>query len=250
MIFSVDKGTKLLITILTFISAILLSFLLLGCVGTAGIYLKVYLAELRFNESSDLFGRIQAYYGSVNSTNLSNITINLGYLSACINTGNITCSSYKVLDQYIGGIGVPLISHSSSELDLIQLSKSYSDSSHPNLLIASIIILFIILILLCYAGLPFVPGIFFVRCTVVGLSVIMTLLWGLGSMLQMTAVTSVKNVVGPASLYLVKVNRGVRAEAITWTAFSMILLVTIGSSAVLVQEVLRIKNKVVIPPKV
>lgn len=243
-LFTIDRLVKLFTVLLAFISTVLLAFLLLGCVGTALMYSLVYLAQLEFNETSDLYSRVEAYYGSSNSSNLSSIAINIGYTSACIRTGDSsTCSKYGVLHDYVGNTAVPLISNSSSRLDLIELTEKYSNSSHPNILIATIIVMIVILLLLCYVSLPFVPGVFMVRYGIVGLSVLMSLLWGLGAMLQYSAVTAAQEVVGPASMYLVQLSRGTRADAMTWTAFAMIVVVAIGSGFTLMTDLRRANAK-------
>lgn len=223
---------NLLTILLGFIVPVLLSFLLLGCVGTTPIYSQVYLARLEFNQTSDLYPRVKAYYETVklrNVTDLSSIVFKIGYLGTCIEIDETTtCLKISNLQDIIEDNGIPLISQSSSKVNLVEITQNYSNSTHPTILIISIIIAIMILLLLCYINLPLVPGTVTVRYIIMVLSILMTLLWGLGSMLQMTAVTTAQNIIGPASLNLIQLSRGTRAQAMTWTVFSMIFLVTLA----------------------
>lgn len=62
-----------------------------------------------------------------------------------------------------------------------------------------------------------------------GLSFILLLLWGLGSMLQHQAVVTSVEMMQQSSFQLLIGTRGGRAEAMTWTAFSFILVMFLSA---------------------
>lgn len=94
---------------------------------------------------------------------------------------------------------------------------------------AAVIMTLLILAIMVYEALYIVPGKLVARKIVCFLSIVNVLVWGLGSMLQHEAVNTAFQIVGPSSMGLIQVVVGKRAEAMTWTAFTFILILSIGS---------------------
>lgn len=237
------KFTIVFTIIIQFIAAALLSFLLLGCIDTSSNYSNVYLLSYKFNQSSPLYDYLSTTTVSTNSSSSTNSTaidellsVKIGYMGVCLSSSqkDISCTTYTQLDSF------PKFSISilSGHLDLIQLAQSFSSNiCHPRILLTTIILTLINLLLLCYCVIPIVPGKSFMKKINTGLSFILLLLWGLGSMLQHQAVISSVEMMHQSSFQLIIGSKGGRAEAMTWTAFSFILIVFLSACFSLWMEV-------------
>jgi len=238
------RFVKLFTIISAFIATTILGFLFLGCVSPTSMYSSVYLAKIEYNDTSELYPRISTYFKSINNTGADALSITLGYNGGCIEMNlNSTCYSYAVMTQLLKKYQVPVVPNAKLQLDIIQLSLAMGNSYHPNVLITTIIMMVAQLLFLCYCSLPKAPGI--KRITMAGtiLATIISILWGFGSMLQHEAVTAAAGVTSPASMDIVILKRGIKADAMTWSAFSFIVVVNIGSVVSLIHILTREKNK-------
>lgn len=229
------KFTIVFTIIIQFITAALLSFLLLGCIDTSSNYSNVYLLSYKFNQSSPLYDYLSTSSNSSitttttnnNSTAIDELSVKVGYMGVCLSSSSkdISCTTYTGLDSF------PKFSISmlSGDLDLVQLAQSFSNICHPRILLTTIILTLIGLIILCYCVIPIVPGKSIMKKLNAGLSFILLLLWGLGSMLQHQAVVTSVEMMQQSSFQLLIGTRGGRAEAMTWTAFSFILVMFLSA---------------------
>lgn len=162
------------------------------------------------------------------------MSIRVGYLGLCVNlAGNLTCTSYSAIGDLSNSTGLNLIPTTSKDngkqLNLILLAATFNRICHPRILMAAVIMTLLILAIMLYGALYLVPGKLIARKIVCFLSIVNVLVWGLGSMLQHEAVNTAFKIIGPSSMGLIQVVVGKRAEAMTWTAFTFILILSIGS---------------------
>ncbi|CAI5760680.1 unnamed protein product [Candida verbasci] len=213
--FLLNKGLVFLSIIIQFIGAVLLSFLLLGCIDTSSNYSNVYLYEYQFNSTSSMYEHANA-----TNSNLQDISVRVGYLGICLNLDSeLTCSSYNQLN------GTYSISLLDSDLDLINFAEAFSSICHPRVLASCIALTLIVLLILCYIMIPIKAGKLIVHKVCLAFSFLNFSLWGLGAMLQHQAVITSVVISEESSLNLIKSSTGGRAEAMTWTAFSFNLIV-------------------------
>lgn len=206
------------------ISVFLLGFLLLGCVASDSTYSDIYLAQMLFNVSSELFP----------SSNTTSLLIKTNYLGMCVTEGSSTIcsatSNITLLEQYTE------ISVLNTSLNLADLCKLVSDVCHPRILAATILLALVVMIICIYCAVPALPKRKEAKQISCGLAFINVLLWALGSMLQQQTVTGATKFIGSASLGLVRVTLGKRAEAITWTAFAFLIVAALGLLVGVVRE--------------
>lgn len=220
MAVALSKALIFLTVIIQFIATALLSFLLLGCIDKSSNYSNVFLLNYKFNLTSPLYGELSTK--SLNSTSLDALSIRVGYLGVCLSQDNdLTCTTYAQLESF----PTYSISILDGTLDLVKLAQSFSSICHPRILFATIVLTLVSLLLLCYMLIPLVP----VKFIVIKVNTLFTflnlLLWGLGSMLQHQAVSTSAVMMRESSLQLLVGSSGGRAEAMTWTAFSFIVVV-------------------------
>ncbi|RCK57766.1 Factor-induced gene 1 protein [Candida viswanathii] len=218
-----SKGLIVLTVVIQFIATVLLSFLLLGCIDSSSSYSNVYLLNYKFNLTSPLYDSLSTQSNSsINSTSLDDLSVRVGYMGVCLSLDDdLTCTTYDQLQSFPSYS----ISIMSASLDLVQLAESFSSICHPRILLATIVLTLISLILLCYLLIPLVPGKFLVTKINALFTFLNLLLWGLGSMLQHQAVNTSAVMMQESSFQLLVGSSGGRAEAMTWTAFSFILIV-------------------------
>lgn len=243
------KLLKTIVPLLTFITIFLLCFLLAGCAFNRSSFTDVYMVKLKFNESSSFFSNIQNAYALQNSSSkYANMTVRVGYLGMCVDLdGETTCSVDSQVDTKFSSfagvsLGLELPSSSgynttaSSVINLITIAKDFSNVCHPFTLIATLVISLILFLMIFWVSIPFFPWKFPIRKLTCLLSFANVLTWGLGSMLQQQAISTAKKIVGPSSLNILVCSAGSRSIAMTWTAFSFILLVFMGTLISFFQE--------------
>lgn len=193
---------RFLALVVLFVTAILLSFLLLGCVEPADSYSKLYLVSLSHEKKES--------EGS---------TLLLGYLNACLNSnGSIACSSYGKLPDMLEGL-------STVNSDVLKVAKKFSSTCPPHLLIITICLTLSALAVQAYSLVPILPAKTAAKKVCMSLTVFTVLFWGLGAMLQDKLVGSMAALSSALSVKDSVMSIGRRARIITWTAFSLMVVV-------------------------
>ena len=246
--FLIKKLMKFVLLVLLFITVFLLSFLLIGSTDTAGTYSSVYLTKLEFNQSSELYSNVQAAYkGSNISTKLAEMTLSVGYLGVCVDIDNsLQCTSYNDLDSisdYTGISIIPTTKNGTDQLNLVTLAKTFRKVCYSNVLLAAIVLSLLSLLVMFWNVIPLVPGKAMAKKIACVVSAANVLVWGLGSMLQHEATKAARHIIGPASMNTVSATIGQRAEAMTWTAFSFLLIVCMGSVFVYIRDLKEKANE-------
>ena len=247
--FLLKKLSKFFLLVLLFITVFLLSFLLIGSTDTSSTYSSVYLTKFEFNKSSDLYSNIQAAYkGSNISTKLAELTLSVGYLGVCIDIDNsLQCTSYNDLDSisnYTGISIIPTTKNGADQLNLVDLAQTFRKVCYANVLLAAIVLTLLSLAVVFWNVIPLVPGKSMAKKIACVISAANVLVWGLGSMLQHEATKAARHIVGPASMNTVSATIGQRAEAMTWTAFSFLLIVCMGSVFVYIRDLKERVNEI------
>ncbi|KAI5968601.1 hypothetical protein CANMA_002346 [Candida margitis] len=205
---------------------------------TSSNYSNVYLFTYKFNSSSSLYQHLtldsNTTETSINTTTttttnspldseLSNISVKVGYLALCLSAKDIQqCTSYVNLNT----IPQLTITFLETDFNLLNIAQTFHESIvHSRLLMASILLTLALLLILCYLVLPISLGALGVKRVGLVLSFANMMLWGLGSMLQHQSVNATTKVLSEASFQVVQVERGQRAETITWVAFSFLIVV-------------------------
>ncbi|EMG45704.1 FIG1 Factor-induced gene 1 protein [Candida maltosa Xu316] len=219
----ISKFSIFITVIIQFIATVLLSFLLLGCIDTSSNFSNVYLIDYKFNSTSLLYNHLSSSSNSsIHSTTLDDLSVRIGYMGVCLHHGeDLACTSYSALETFQDYS----ISMLSANLDLVQLAESFSSICHPRMLLSTIVLTLVSLVFLCYCIIPIVPGKFLVKKINAVVTFLNIMLWGLGSMLERQAVATSMVMMEESSFQLLSVSKGGRAEAITWTAFSFLLVV-------------------------
>lgn len=247
MWFLIKRLPKLLFSLLVFITIFLLGFLLIGCMETPKTFSDAYLMKLEFNKSSPWFPTIEAAYSELNQSSLTNMLITASYLAMCVDLDDsLTCSSNINLSKLSSYSGVSLFPSKSNgsivQIDLILVAKSFADSCYPRILVSTLVLTILLTIFVFWSSMPLLPGKLWSRRISCGLLALAVLVWGLGAMLQQQAVSSIKTMAGPASMYAMQVSPGKRAEALTWSAFSFLLICCIGLVALCIRDLVSAKN--------
>lgn len=248
--FLIKKLMRFFLLVLLFITVFLLSFLLIGCTDTTGTFSSVYLTKLEFNQTSDLYANVQAAYkGSNISTKLAEMSLTVGYLGVCVDIDNsLQCTSYNNLDSISDYTGISIIPTTKKgtpeQLNLVELATTFRKVCYSNVLLAAIVLTLLTLVVMFWNLIPLVPGKSMAKKVACVLSAANVLVWGLGSMLQHEATKAARHIVGPASMTTVTSTIGQRAEAMTWTAFSFLLIVCMGSVFVYIRDLKERANEI------
>jgi len=231
--FLFKRMPRIMMLVLLFISVFLLSFLLLGCSSESSTYSSTYLIKYEFNKSSSLYPLIKSSYDDKNLKNYEKLQVTSGYLGLCIHLNDdITCTSKSDLSSF-NSTAVPLYTSgsnsTSTELDLVSLGSQFSnDINHPYVLIATIVLTLLLLLSLLYIAIPGLPAKHWINKFNLALAPVTTLVWGLGAMWAHVAQHAGKELVSEASMNIVMAHIGKKAEAMTWTPFTFLCIVTIG----------------------
>lgn len=193
---------------LFFITVMLLSFLLLGCVEAAATYSNVNLATVRYNLTLD----------AIDTDTKTPPTLLLGYVNACCQTDdNITCSSYGKLSSIVDDDTF------GSDIDMLQIAQKFSSTCLPYILIVTICLTLAALAVHAYSLVPILPAKLAAKKVCMALTIFNVLFWGLGAMLQDKLVGTAVALAGTLSAYALEMTIGTRAQGMTWTAFAMMV---------------------------
>ena len=214
------------------VTVFLLGFLLVGCTGEQDTFSSVYLLELKYNSSSSLSS------DSKDKVNLD-FSVRIGYLGVCLMEDKKTSctpvanfTSLSDTDDLFNGA----LSKGEHDINIGKIGQKFRDVCYVNVLIAGIIINLLVLLVMFWGLIPFLPG--RVACTRIAsfFSCVNVLLWGLGTMLLYVATKSGKNLIGTSSASLVVAKIGGRAQAMSWTSFTFILLACLGNIFICLKE--------------
>ncbi|ODV81838.1 membrane fusion mating protein FIG1 [Suhomyces tanzawaensis NRRL Y-17324] len=247
ILFLVKSVFQYFVVAIAFTTTFLLGFLLLGSTDTASVYSNVYLTSLQFNQSSEFLPNIQSALNATRKGYMADMSIKIGYLSYCMTVqGNSTCTGFGTgADSRIAGVSiVPTSLEKAPQLDLVAISKSFNQVCHPNLLMTVVIVTILTMIVLCYSAIPVVPGKRVAHKVSCFMSFANLILWGLGLMLQHEAVSSAGRIIGPSSMGMLEVLKGKRADAMTWIAFTFILVIFLNTVMVLIKDLKQVDKKV------
>lgn len=244
------RSPKFIIIILNFITIFLTFFLLTGCYNEQNK--STFLVKYQFNKHSSFYPIIKQSYDNTNSNKtqgLENIVIRSGYMGICIdnipNNYNLhnqplksTCyprknisdvSLYNDLTIKISSVNSQNSSASTDKtnLNILKLAQITSvNIIHPYILDATIILSLIHFLLLSYLMVPRVPLKQYINKPMCLLSLIMTLLWGIGATWTHIAVHSAFDFIPEASMHIIKVKKGKKAALMSWFSFSFLLLIS------------------------
>lgn len=194
------------------ISAFLLGFLLIGGASNDGAYASVFLVKASFNQTSPLLA---------SNTTASAITIRANYLALCVTAQDLLiCSPSKNLTMLLAATTV---TNGPVNFSLVTVAQALTEVCKPYLLIVSLVLIMLLLVLVIWTGLPFVPGKPIAAKVALALTALTVVVWGLGSMLQQQGVEGAMEFINVASMGMVVVLRGGRAHAMAWTAFAFVL---------------------------
>lgn len=180
-------------------------------------YSSVYLVKLSYNESSSAFDDFHIDSGA----SATNISLTANYMAMCVSSDHDrVCTAADNTTRLDQSSSIKL---GESKMSLYDISYAITEACHPRLLVAAIILSLLLLLMVICCTLPFFPVKHLVRRASCGLALFIALLWGLGSMLQHQTVEGAEQFISVASMGLVSVAKGSRAEAMAWTAFAFSL---------------------------
>lgn len=245
------KSPKFIIIILNFITIFLTFFLLTGCYNEQNK--STFLVKYQFNKESSFYPIIKQSYDNAkgNKTQgLENIEIRSGYMGICIDS---IPKNYNLQNQSLGSVyysrknitNVSLYNDLMIEMSGINSSKNLSTSVqrtnlnilklaeitsvniiHPYILGATIILSLIQFLLLSYLIVPGVPFKNYINKPILILSIVTTLLWGIGATWTHIAVHSAFDFIPEASMHIIKVKKGKKAASMSWFSFSFLLVIS------------------------
>lgn len=208
------------------ISVFLLGFLLIGGASTDTAYSSVFLVKAAYNETLPL---LQSANFSVPA-----LTIKANYLALCVSMADqITCSLSRNVSSLISATTV---SSGPVTFSLVAIAQAMLEVCKPHLLVASIVLILLLLVFVIYTGFPFVPAKLIASKIASILTGLIVLVWGLGCMLQLQGVDGAREFIGVASMGMVVVRPGGRANAMAWTAFAFVLTAFTCLSAGVMRE--------------
>lgn len=197
------------------ISLFLLGFLLIGCAGSSSAYSSVYLVRMSFNASSALLANALA----------PDIVLRANYVALCVTAAGAMLCAGTPSAALQSALAANILGET---LSLATLAADLQRVCRPYVLVATIVLLFAVVLLTAWLNVPCVPGQFWAGRAAGGATACAGLLWGIGAMLQHQAVASAQRFAEAASVGAVEVTRGARAEAMAWTAFAFIQLGFLG----------------------
>lgn len=245
------KSPKFIIIILNFITIFLTFFLLTGCYNEQNK--STFLVKYQFSKESSFYPIIKQSYDNAkgNKTQgLENIEIRSGYMGICIDS---IPKNYNLQNQSLGSVcysrknitNVSLYNDLMIEMSGINSRKNLSASIqktnlnilklaeitsvniiHPYILGATIILSLIQFLLLSYLLVPGVPFKNYINKLILILSIVTTLLWGIGATWTHIAVHSAFDFIPEASMHIIKVKKGKKAASMSWFSFSFLLVIS------------------------
>ncbi|WEJ92778.1 hypothetical protein PSN45_000234 [Yamadazyma tenuis] len=208
----------------------------MSCYTSTEAYSSLFLTRYQFNKKEM---SIVSFNGTeTTESDLSSFTLSIGYLSFCVSyDGSVSCTTFDNLGKLKT---YPIISVDTGDknttIDLVKLARKFNNICYPYVLMSAMIMALACLALNAWISVPLLPGKLLVRKMIVGVSGIDAMVWGVGSMLQHQATKANQALVPSASMKLVQVKTGIRAEAVTWTAFSFLVVIALGNGVLLLRE--------------
>lgn len=247
-LFWVTVKSGIIVLMLYFITIFLTIFLLVGCYSPS--QMGTYLSKFEFHKESPIFPMIKnSFLHQSYTTGLEGIVIKMGYLHTCVdkipriyNLKNETISSscysrkgivnepiYKDVTLQLFNIPDTTTSSNSSTipitLNLLELAHvATTKIVHPHILIATIVFNLLVFLTILYYLIPFLPFKSVVRKVNLVLSTVLLLLWSFGVMWQHVASRANTKLLTISSLGIIKAHRGLKAAAMSWTAFVFLLV--------------------------
>lgn len=213
----------------TFISFIILVFLLLGQCHTNLTFSDVYLAEVHYNQLTIAI--------STNTTNNAlddqGTELRMGFRGACIVTAKETnCSDYLLLHQRL----------SLNENELVQLADiavSWHRLTHYHLVLVAIVVGIIKMGLILYTMLPKLPRHLQVLLVCVAVAGVEVMLVAASAIAHHAATLGAIYTAAEASSYHLAMTRGSRANGMTWAALTLCLLLALAMLALSISDIRR-----------
>ncbi|OBA21244.1 hypothetical protein METBIDRAFT_11799 [Metschnikowia bicuspidata var. bicuspidata NRRL YB-4993] len=159
---------------------------------------------------------------SNSTSSVSELTIRANYLTLCASAaGDMVCTTSKNTTD----LGTISSTDSSTDgVSLVVIASALSLVCTPYLLITALVIVLLLTIVVLWQLMPFVPGKVIARKICAAAALLASLVWGLGAMLQHQAIVSAEAFVEAATLNYISVERGSKAEALSWTAFLFLVI--------------------------
>ncbi|CCK72181.1 Fig1p KNAG_0J00990 [Huiozyma naganishii CBS 8797] len=244
--FLTKRIPKLLTLVFNIIVVFLTIFLLVGCYNTS--MESTYLVRYEFNKDSSFYPVItNSFKGSNNTAGLESLKIISGYMGVCVK--NVP-SGYKISNQEVASVcyprknltSVPLYSDvavevfnknsaagsTPSTLNILKLAELTSvNVIHPYILMATVILSIIQILTLVYLAIPHIPLKDVIVKFVLILSLVLDLIWGMGAIWTHIGIHASYRLVPAASMGIIKVHKGRKGAAMSWTAFVFLLLISI-----------------------
>ncbi|KAM9924190.1 hypothetical protein OXX59_004698 [Metschnikowia pulcherrima] len=209
-IHTIHKYFSLLTLVVSFF---LLGFLLIGGASTESAYSSIYLIRMRYNDTNIVSGNTTAA--------VSGLTIRANYLTLCASAaGEMVCTTSKNTTALSGTVG----SEKSGTVSLVAISAALGEVCSPYLLVTTLVLVLLITIVVLWQLMPFVPGKIIARKICAVTALLASLVWGLGAMLQHQAIVSAQAFVQASTQQYIHVERGSKAEALSWTSFTFLVI--------------------------
>lgn len=241
MINITSKLPAFFIGVFLFITTFLLSFLLVSCYDSADAYSDLFLTSYTFNKDQML---VVSFKGNTTEDDLVSFNIKVGYIYFCISyDDSSTCTSFSNIEklEYYPIINVDS-GNDSTTIDLVKLAQKFNSICYSYILMSVLILTLLSLLLVIWNLIPLLPFKLICRKIMTLLSLASLVVWGLGAMLQHQATKANKSLVPVASMDLVDVKVGSRADAISWVSFTFLAVITLSNIVVLFND-LRMKKK-------
>lgn len=218
--FFLNSLIKYFLIVITFITFFLLGFLLIGCASPSKAYSSVYLIQVSYNTSS--------------AANATGGALRVNYMALCSTiTDSMTCATLR---NYTALAGSSVSSVSGQTLSLAQIASLLNDACTPYILVASLVLVFLLMVCELWVAIPLVPWKASMRRIIAGIALLSALIWGLGAMLQHQAIRCAQAFIESSTESAVLVKAGTRAESLSWTSFAFMVVLFVGSTFRVVRD--------------
>lgn len=255
---------RFFIALSSFISVFLLVFLLVGCYNVN--QRSTYLAGYQFNTNSSIYSVISNQFDANSTTEgLQDVKILSGYMGVCIeevpssylgnSSSSSVCFGRKVVSdtEIYEDLTIRMFNIKSSnstdttnysDLNILQLAQQTSENLvHPYLLMVTIIFTILLFTITLYAMIPKLPYKQYAQYILMGLSPMTALLWAIGAIWAHVAIHCNELLIPSASMNIVEISVGSKAEALSWSAFSFLLLNCLIIWAIYFRDRKRLNDK-------
>lgn len=246
------RTPKFIAILLNFIAIFLTIFLLVGCYNEQNN--STFLVKYQFNKDSSFYPVITNSFknsGNNKTVGLEDIIIRAGYMGVCIDD---VPENYNLQNQHLTTVcyprknitNVPLFndliiqmseskstnstsksSSSIANLNILKLAQITSvNVAHPYILMATIILTIIQFITLSYTLVPGLPFKYPITKFNLILSLVLTLIWGMGATWGHIAVHAAVKFIPEASMQMIKVRKGKKAASMSWFAFAFFVIIS------------------------